>query len=94
MKTAKILKFYPEKCNGCLDCEKACSNVHFKVDSGGEKSAIRILEKTKGYEMQVCNHCGLCIDLCQVLALKKVSANKRDFNKPEYFSAPLGLKNL
>ena len=36
-KTVKILKFYPEKCKYCLECEKACSQVHFKTKDGGEK---------------------------------------------------------
>jgi phenylglyoxylate dehydrogenase beta subunit len=67
----KILKFYSEKCNGCLDCEKACSQVHFKTDDGGEKSAIRIIKKSGSYEMNVCNQNGLCIDMCLVGALKR-----------------------
>ena len=67
--TVKILKFHTEKCNGCLDCEKACSQVHFKTDEGGEKSAIRIIKKSASYEMNVCNQCGLCIDMCSVGAL-------------------------
>jgi len=46
-KTVKILKFHTEKCNGCLECEKACSQVHFKTKDGGEKSAIRIIKKTR-----------------------------------------------
>ena len=29
--SVKILKFHPEKCKGCLECEKACSQVHFKT---------------------------------------------------------------
>lgn len=71
--TVKILKFHAEKCKGCLDCEKACSKVHFKTEEGGEKSAIRIVEKGGAYEMHVCNHCGLCIDVCPVAALERKS---------------------
>ena len=69
--TVKILKFYAEKCNGCLECEKACSKVHFKTDEGGDKSAIRVYKTDKSYEMQVCNQCGLCIDMCPVGALTR-----------------------
>lgn len=69
--TAKVLRFHPEKCKGCLECEKACSKVHFKTDGGGEESAIRILAKDGAPEMQVCNQCGLCIDLCPVGALER-----------------------
>lgn len=67
----KVLKFYPERCNGCLACERACSQVHFKSNEGGDKSAIRIFKKGKTYEMHVCNQIGLCIDLCTVGALER-----------------------
>jgi len=69
--TVKILKFNAEKCNGCLVCEKACSQVHFKTHEGGEKSAIHILKKGDLYKMNVCNQCGLCIDMCLVGALTR-----------------------
>ncbi|MCK5037694.1 MAG: 4Fe-4S binding protein [Thermoplasmata archaeon] len=74
MATVKILKFYPEKCDGSRECEKACSNVHFKNDKGGEWSAITIVKGAQGYDMEVCNHCGLCIDMCPVQALKRLNS--------------------
>ena len=70
-KTVKILKHYPEKCDGGLLCEKACSQVHFKSDEGGEKSAIRILKDGKSFKMHVCDQRGLCIDMCPVGALTR-----------------------
>lgn len=70
-KTVKKLKFIAEKCKGCYDCERACSQVHFKTKEGGEKSAIRIIKTNKGYTMQVCDHRGLCLDLCPVGALTR-----------------------
>jgi len=70
-KTVKILKFDSEKCKGCLECEKACSKIHFKTDEGKEKSAIRIIKSNKKYKMDVCNQCGLCIDMCPVGALQR-----------------------
>ncbi len=70
-KTVKILKFYPEKCTGCRKCEQACSQVHFKTDEGGDKSAIRILKTKRGYKMHVCDQRGLCIDMCPVGALTR-----------------------
>jgi len=65
----KILKFYPERCSGCKECEKACSQVFFKTKEGGDKSAIRIIKDGDAYSMNVCNHCGLCLDVCPVGAL-------------------------
>jgi Fe-S-cluster-containing hydrogenase component 2 len=70
-KTVKILKFHPEKCDGELGCEKACSKVHFKSDEGGDKSAIRIIKESNTYKMHVCDQRGLCLDMCPVGALKR-----------------------
>jgi len=70
-KMVKILKHYPEKCDGCRKCEVACSQVHFKSDEGGEKSAIRIIKDDKSFKMHVCDQRGLCIDMCPVGALTR-----------------------
>jgi len=67
--TVKALSFHPDRCKGCLACEKACSQVHFKSDEGGEKSAIRIIKQKDGYQMSVCDQRGLCLDMCPVGAL-------------------------
>ncbi len=69
--TVKVLAFYPEKCIGCLSCEKACSKVHFKTEDGGEKSAIHIIKNKKTFEMNVCDQRGLCLDMCPVGALSR-----------------------
>jgi carbon-monoxide dehydrogenase iron sulfur subunit len=69
--TVKILKFHTDKCKGCLECEKACSIIHFKTKDGGDKSAIRIITTTNGYTMHVCDQRGLCLDLCPVGALTR-----------------------
>jgi Fe-S-cluster-containing hydrogenase component 2 len=70
-RTVKILKFHPEKCDGELSCEKACSQVHFKTDEGGDKSAIRIIKDGNSFKMHVCDHRGLCLDMCPVGALTR-----------------------
>ena len=67
----KILKFHPEKCDNLKGCEIACSQVHFKTDEGRDKSAIRIIKEGNSYKMDVCNQCGLCIDMCPVGALTR-----------------------
>lgn len=81
MATAKIIVFDADKCKGCLECEKACSNVMHKNDLGGEYSAIRIHETDAGYEMTDCNMCGLCIDMCPVQALKRLNNGTVVLNK-------------
>ena len=70
-KTVKVLRFYVEKCTGCLECEKACSQIHFKTKEGGEKSAIRIIKNDSKYKMSVCDQRGLCLDMCPVGALTR-----------------------
>ena len=70
-KTVSILKFYPNKCNGCFECEKACTQVHFKTKEGGDKSAIRIITDGKKFKMSVCDQRGLCLDVCPVGALTR-----------------------
>ena len=70
-KNAKRLKFHPEKCDGVKGCEKACSQIHFKSDEGGEKSAIKIIKDGNTYKMHVCDQRGLCLDMCPVGALKR-----------------------
>ncbi|MBA3045484.1 MAG: 4Fe-4S binding protein [Candidatus Thermoplasmatota archaeon] len=74
MATAKIIVFNAEKCKGCGECEKACSNVHHKNDLGGEYSAIRIIKSDSGFQMTDCNMCGLCIDMCPVLAIRRLGS--------------------
>ena len=69
--SVQILNFYSEKCNGCLECENACSMIHFKTNDGGEKSALHILKKDVSYELHVCDQRGLCIDMCPVGALTR-----------------------
>jgi len=65
----KIVATKPELCIGCRACEEACAKVLFK-DTDLEKSAIRITEKDDGgYDINVCNQCGECIDICQVQAI-------------------------
>jgi carbon-monoxide dehydrogenase iron sulfur subunit len=52
-------------------CEEACSGVLFK-ENDPEKSAIRITEKEDGgYDINVCNQCGECINICQVQAITR-----------------------
>jgi Fe-S-cluster-containing hydrogenase component 2 len=69
--TVKVVAFQPEKCNGCMDCMKACSKVHFKTENGGEKSAIKIIKQKDSYKMHVCDQRGLCLDMCPVGALSR-----------------------
>ena len=81
METVKIIKFDASKCDECRSCEKACSRVHFKTEAGGEQSAIRIIRENGSLKMTNCNHCGLCMDMCPVLALKRTPKGTVILNK-------------
>lgn len=74
MATVKIIVFHPEKCKGHGECMKACSKVHHKNDRGGEWSAIRIENKDGKFVMTNCNMCGLCIDMCPVQAIRRLTS--------------------
>ena len=82
MKTVKVLVFHPELCEGDRACERACSKVQFRSDEGGDKAALRISKGKDGkFECTVCNQCGLCIDLCPILALRRVKSGAVTLNK-------------
>ncbi len=69
--SVKVVRFHPDRCTGCLACERACSKVHFASVEGGEKSAIRISKEGGNYTANVCSQCGLCMDVCSVGALAR-----------------------
>jgi len=59
------------KCTGCGTCEKVCSNAYYKVEDK-EKSAIRVIANEQGgYSIAVCDQCGICKDMCSIMALKQ-----------------------
>ena len=68
----KYLKFFPEKCDGEVICEKVCSATFFKKEDK-EFSAIQIDKIDGKYVMNACNQCGECIQICPV---KAISRNK------------------
>ncbi len=77
----KIVKTKPELCIGCRACETACSKVLFKEDNP-EKSAIKITEKNEGgFDINVCNQCGECIDICPVKAIYRAKNGTVMINK-------------
>ena len=66
----KWLATYPERCVGCESCMLTCSKTWFKEENK-ELSRIKVLQKDSGYEINVCNQCGICIDICPTLALNR-----------------------
>ncbi len=65
----RIVASKPELCIGCKACEEACAKVLFK-DTDTGKSAIKITPRDEGaYDINVCDQCGECFDICQVEAI-------------------------
>jgi Fe-S-cluster-containing dehydrogenase component len=60
-------------CTGCGACEIACSNAYYKEEDR-EKSAIRVTAAEQGgYTIAVCDQCGVCKDMCSIMALKQAA---------------------
>jgi Fe-S-cluster-containing hydrogenase component 2 len=66
----KYLKTNPSSCKGVRACERTCAKTFFKSEDPA-KSAIRVTEKEGAFEINVCNQCGRCIEICPVLALSR-----------------------
>ncbi len=65
----KFVSTKPELCIGCRACEEACVKVRFK-ETDTTKSVIKVTELEDGkYDINVCNQCGECIEICPVQAI-------------------------
>lgn len=61
------------KCSGCRVCELLCAMEHF-VESNPKKAALNIVGHFPApgtYEIQMCNQCGVCAEVCPVEAIKE-----------------------
>lgn len=74
----KRIKKEEENCIGCRICEQACSDRNY---GGVDKSSIKIEESGVGYQIKVCNQCGVCIDICPVEAIVRDSEGVVRINK-------------
>ncbi len=67
-----LLHIIPEKCDGCMECVKACSRVKFGVEDSS-LSLIRIAGVGYGsWDVVVCRHCNPapCVNVCEFGALR------------------------
>ena len=69
------------KCTGCMNCVSVCSKAYYKV-ADREKSAIRIYSADSGgFSIAVCDQCGVCKEMCQVMALRTAANGVVRLNK-------------
>jgi len=53
-----------------MTCVSVCSKTYYKT-ADNDKSAIRITEADNGgFSIAVCDQCGVCKEMCQVMALR------------------------
>ena len=64
----KLLEKKEARCIACGRCEEICANAYFKQQDR-DKSCIQISQSQDGNNINVCNQCGVCIDICPVEAL-------------------------
>ncbi len=71
------LVFDPGKCNGCLECEKACVRAHPNAVAAG-KTRITITKDGDKYKATMCVHCESCppSELCPSALLEFHSEGK------------------
>jgi Fe-S-cluster-containing hydrogenase component 2 len=53
------LIFNPEKCNGCLECEKVCATVHAS-SVASNRTRIKVTKKGDKFKATMCVHCEQC----------------------------------
>ncbi|AOT68205.1 4Fe-4S binding protein [Geosporobacter ferrireducens] len=70
----KRLEKNEAQCIACGRCEEVCSNAYFKQQNR-EKSCIQISQDQGESKINVCNQCGVCIDICPVEALYRDKNN-------------------
>lgn len=77
----KYIETKPELCVGCKKCVEVCSSVLFKSKTT-EKSAIMITKIGEAaYDINVCNQCGSCIQICPVQAIYRAKNGSILINK-------------
>jgi len=70
----KQLKPNDAKCQGAYECMRTCARVLHKTDDVSY-AAIRVDERPDGgFHVRVCTQCGVCIDICPTLALRRNKA--------------------
>lgn len=67
----KYLAKNESMCRHLGACEKICAQTFHKTEDTSY-SAIRVTPRTDGtMQINVCNQCGVCIDICPVMALRR-----------------------
>ncbi len=70
----KYLQAKEVMCRNARGCEVTCAKTFYKTEDTSY-SAIRVSHRSDGtMQINVCNQCGVCIDICPAMALKRNKA--------------------
>ena len=69
----KFVQADPSLCKGVRACEKVCASTFFKKEEAAY-SSIQVDEIGGSFEVNVCNQCGQCIEICPVQAIYRNAA--------------------
>ncbi len=62
------LRFYPDRCTGCMACQMACLDQRDVRPMEGQRPLLRVEQTEKGgilsFRMIRCTQCGQCAQVC------------------------------
>jgi len=81
------LKYYPEKCIGCLLCMRDCPSNAITIKKIGDKKFIAEIDLSK------CIYCAQCVDSCPKEALESTKEFELAKLSPEQLKVVFGAEN-
>lgn len=66
----RVIQTNQKKCEGVRACERVCAKTFFKTEDPAF-SAIRVTGGKGKHTINVCNQCGVCIEICPVKAISR-----------------------
>ena len=77
----KYVKPHPEKCGFVQACMRACAQKTQKSEDTSFSSIVVTRSDDGSIDINVCNQCGTCIDICPVTAISRAKTGTVVINK-------------